>query len=239
MDIRAKNIEKRRQRILACAREIIASDGPEELNMRALAKRAGLSVTTLYNLFGSKDEIILALVRQGVSSVQPAILGQSTTDPMAALQSMAVSPAAHLVENADLFKPMIRVGLYQSAGRDPGMQALYGFLIGAIEGVVKTAQDAGVLLAHIPARLLASQIFYSFRVAVEDWGCGLIEDGALTRRMQSGLYFVLLVAASGKTREELQKSLQEVQQESLADLAKLFPGLSGDSAANAAAIKRA
>ena len=199
--------------------------------MRALAKRARLSVTTLYNLFGSKDEIILALIQQGISSVQPAILGQSATDPMAALQSMALSPAAHLVDNGDLFKPMIRVGLYQSGGRGPRMQALYAVLIQVIEGLVRSAQEAGFLLPDIPARLLASEIFYSFRVALEDWGCRLIEDEALPRRMQSGLIFALLGAATDDARPILRKQLEQLQAQSLADLGKLFPGLGGAASA--------
>ena len=56
--LREANCELRRQRILEAARELIVSEGTQAVTMRRLAKEAGLSVTTLYNLIGGRDRIV-------------------------------------------------------------------------------------------------------------------------------------------------------------------------------------
>ena len=53
----------RRQRILETAREQLEAQGYDGLNMRDLALTAEVSPTTLYNLFQSKDILILSALR--------------------------------------------------------------------------------------------------------------------------------------------------------------------------------
>ncbi|MDP6374990.1 MAG: TetR/AcrR family transcriptional regulator [Kiritimatiellia bacterium] len=54
---------KRRQRILQTARDQLSDSGYEGLNMRDLAAVADVSPTTLYNLFGNKDILVLSALR--------------------------------------------------------------------------------------------------------------------------------------------------------------------------------
>ena len=61
MGLREKNLERRRQRILAATRALIAREGADGWSMRKVAQAAEVSVPTLYNLFGSKDEIRSAM----------------------------------------------------------------------------------------------------------------------------------------------------------------------------------
>jgi len=51
----------RRSRIVVAARDLIRETGSTDLSMRAIAKRAGVSLTTPYNLFGSKRAVVLAV----------------------------------------------------------------------------------------------------------------------------------------------------------------------------------
>src|SRR5262245_6474359 len=51
---------ERRARIGKAARQLIAERGYEGLTMRDLAQKARVAVPTLYNLFGSKDAILIA-----------------------------------------------------------------------------------------------------------------------------------------------------------------------------------
>ena len=68
--LRDTNMRKRRERILHAARTLIATDGFEALNVRALAAAAGVTVPTLYNLIGRKEAIVVASL--------PAASGNST-----------------------------------------------------------------------------------------------------------------------------------------------------------------
>ena len=55
-------MELRRQRILAAARTTLARDGFDALTVRSLAEQAGITVPTIYNLVGSKDDLLRQLI---------------------------------------------------------------------------------------------------------------------------------------------------------------------------------
>ena len=50
---------KRRERILQTTRDQLAEHGYDGVNMRELARAAGVATNTLYNLYKSKDNLIL------------------------------------------------------------------------------------------------------------------------------------------------------------------------------------
>jgi len=52
----------RRRRIVEAARALIRETGDTGLTMRAIAARAGVSLTTPYNLYGSKRAIVVAIL---------------------------------------------------------------------------------------------------------------------------------------------------------------------------------
>jgi len=56
----------KRARICAAAESIIRSEGIENLTMRRLAVVAGVSLRTPYNLFGSKTDVLIALLDEAV-----------------------------------------------------------------------------------------------------------------------------------------------------------------------------
>ena len=62
MSLREKNKAKNRDKIINAAKEIIREEGLEKLNMRYLANKAEVSLRTPYNLFGSKTDVLLALL---------------------------------------------------------------------------------------------------------------------------------------------------------------------------------
>ena len=49
---------KRREKILAATREIIANTGSDALNMQDVADKAGITRATIYRYYASKDDLI-------------------------------------------------------------------------------------------------------------------------------------------------------------------------------------
>ena len=66
----AKNRNK--DRIIAAARQLMQAPGGT-LSMRELADMAGVSVATPYNLFGSKQEVIVAVLDDDVQALQQSV----------------------------------------------------------------------------------------------------------------------------------------------------------------------
>jgi len=63
MGLREKQTGERRERILDAARKLMRRTGGTGFTMRALAKEAGVSLATPYNLFRSKSGVLYALQR--------------------------------------------------------------------------------------------------------------------------------------------------------------------------------
>jgi AcrR family transcriptional regulator len=62
---RERRYQRTQQAILTAARAIVAEEGADKLSIRAIADRIDYSPAGLYEYFGSKEEIIGALCREG------------------------------------------------------------------------------------------------------------------------------------------------------------------------------
>ena len=66
MNLREQGKERRRQRILDAVVDLLQADGMTALSTARIAEAAEVSVATLYNLIGSVDEILDALMERQV-----------------------------------------------------------------------------------------------------------------------------------------------------------------------------
>lgn len=72
----------RREKILRVTREQVARHGYESLSIRDLADQAGVSPTTLYNLFDNKDGLVLASLQSNLERIDRTAIeeGESVLD---------------------------------------------------------------------------------------------------------------------------------------------------------------
>ncbi len=66
---------RRRHQILQAARDLIAAEGVGALSMRTLADGAQVSVPTIYALVGGRDDVIAALMAEGVLRFDQGLAG--------------------------------------------------------------------------------------------------------------------------------------------------------------------
>lgn len=103
-----KPSEKRHQRtqqaILDAARQIIHEEGSNALSMRAIAQRIDYSPAGLYEYFGSKEEIIGEICRQGHHRLKSYMERVSTALPIEAyLGETGLAYIEFAVQNPDFF----------------------------------------------------------------------------------------------------------------------------------------
>ena len=67
-----------RTRILDAARGLLAEGGLEAATVKAICGRAGILPGSFYNLFKSKEEAVLTVVRDAIASVEPVAAGDET-----------------------------------------------------------------------------------------------------------------------------------------------------------------
>lgn len=63
-------MSERRQRIVACAHEMLGEGGTQHLTIDRLSRAAGVAPRTIYRLFGDKESVILATVTDRLREVR-------------------------------------------------------------------------------------------------------------------------------------------------------------------------
>ncbi|MBD8882063.1 TetR/AcrR family transcriptional regulator [Rhodanobacter sp. 7MK24] len=75
-------------RILSSAKAVLESAGFEGLTIRKVAQRAGLSPMALYRHFKNKDELLNALMQDGISAWEAIVRGIRARDPVKWLEAL-------------------------------------------------------------------------------------------------------------------------------------------------------
>ena len=106
-----------RETLLETARRMAEQEGIDGLNIRAIAKKAGVASGTVYNYFSSKDEILLALTKeywkQALLEMEAALTEENFCD---ALLEMYAYLTANIHQSAG--KLMRSLGGVQQAGQE-------------------------------------------------------------------------------------------------------------------------
>jgi AcrR family transcriptional regulator len=68
--LRDRKKAKRRDEIIAVARDLFARQGIDDTTMADIAAASGISAPTVFNYFGSKDGILIALISEGTSEAR-------------------------------------------------------------------------------------------------------------------------------------------------------------------------
>jgi AcrR family transcriptional regulator len=144
-----------RNRILDAVRVLLAADGLEGTTIKGICGAAGIRAGSFYNLFDSKEEAILAVVRQAIDAVDP-----HPTEPGAdTLPELVDAYVDFITNNPSLARVYIRVGVGNGLG---GGDAADTFLahhrrrverfadaISRAEGATDPAAEAEMLLATL------------------------------------------------------------------------------------------
>ena len=99
MSVRERKKKERRAAILQAAEELIGEVGYSRATMEAIAERAGLGVATVYNYFGTKANILEAIIRPDLDRCYreaQKVIAKPDEDPGEAM--------AHLIDNYRILK---------------------------------------------------------------------------------------------------------------------------------------
>jgi AcrR family transcriptional regulator len=124
---RERRFQRTRQAILDAALEIIREEGPAALNMRALAERSDYSAAGLYEYFGGKDEIIVAVSQQGHERLTSHMrMADASLPVMDYLYEIGMGYIRFALENPDHFLLMFTVAPPGQTGDSSPEQLLEG-----------------------------------------------------------------------------------------------------------------
>ena len=97
-----------RERILAATRRLLAEVGIEGVTLKAITNNASVGAGSFYNLFDSKEEAVLEVVRQAIDAVDPDPEGEGTDT----LADLVDAFATFMIDSA----PIARIYLQLAVG---------------------------------------------------------------------------------------------------------------------------
>ncbi|MBO8195499.1 WHG domain-containing protein [Streptomyces oryzae] len=196
------NDEAVKERLVACATEMLATRPRESVTVRAVAAAAEASTTAVYSLFGGKDGLIGAVRDRAVAGLfQDVSAVQTSADPLADLYALAAA--------------------YRRWGR--GHSHLYMVLFGGVQsfdpsGEVGARDPIRPLLAAIERALAASVLAGdATAIALSIWGTlhGLVTlelAGALDSTTSDAAFHSTIHATlRGWTTPEVFRSLRQAE----------------------------
>lgn len=192
--------DERRRRVIHAAREMIRETGSTGLSMRALAARAGLSLATPYNLFGSRGAVILAVL-EDVREYQARFAGLRGVDAIEQIFAAVDMAVEYYLADPPFYTTLWREvfaasGEVRTALYNPQRAAFW-------QQMVDEASATGAIRSDVDPKLLLQQLDYQFRSVMLDWVAGDLPHDSLGPTIRLGYALILAGAANEKARERL------------------------------------
>jgi AcrR family transcriptional regulator len=203
------NQQSRRLRILHAARDLIADYGYDGMIMRDVATAANVSPTTLYNLYNTKDELLLAALRESASegwnraSEEVAEIGFERI----------IVQLHHSVEQAREEPAYANAITHALMRANKGDQLATVLLNGVQRGVTASLvamQERKQLKEGVDADKLAWALVGVYWSNFMLWSKGLASIEDLDRELKRAYLSYLLPVVQGRIKKEIQNQLDAV-----------------------------
>mgnify|MGYP000491695044 CR=1 FL=1 len=198
------------QRILDATRRLLGEVGADQMTMRDLAVASGVAPATLYNRFGSKDNIILltvmdhyeqairsgmSLLKFGASPLQKLIFALSLFD-------------ADIHKNPGLARALMSA-YFKLEGSREMPESLYRSLYSTFLPILQEMQHHRSLRPWVPLDLLCEELCDREFGVVMKWSQGAIAEGELMKRLKFSVLSTLLAASTGAQARTIEQELQQ------------------------------
>jgi AcrR family transcriptional regulator len=205
---REEGKQQRRREILRAARELMRR-GDVAFTMRALAETANVSIATPYNLFGSKQAVMFAVLERDLAAYADAVGARTVPAPDVFFRAVDLA-AEHYGRDPDYHRSVL-FAAYSDGGREyrslfagPG-HALWRDMVAA--GI-----ESGRLRPTVHPDALAASLEQQLFACVLEWVRGELGLEELVLRAHYGFALMLLgVVAREADRTALDTRLQHAQ----------------------------
>jgi AcrR family transcriptional regulator len=199
---------ERRRAIIKAARALIRETGNAGLSMRALAARAGVSLATPYNLFGSKRAIVVAML-QDVREFHELYGARRPADPIDRI-FLALDTAIELYLADPPFYRTLWTAVFDAA--EGVREEILGPKGDAFwRGLVDEAAAEGALREGVNPNLIGQHLDFIRRSAMFEWAVGLIPAERLIATARLGYALVLAGAVTDERRPQLISTITDAQ----------------------------
>jgi AcrR family transcriptional regulator len=202
---------ERRARIIGAARALVTKHGYDGLTMRDLAAAARVSVPTLYNLFGSKDAILVAELGRTAVVIASRIEQQGS---FFARGMAAFEAGMDLIEEQPaFFRAVMHMFLTSPESVDMRRRSEEGY-IAIMASNLRAAKQAGQLADWAEPEVVARHMYGLYISCFLAWAADELDMASFRTAAMSGICHLLIGATRGPFAAEVEASLKRLSRPS-------------------------
>ncbi len=210
MELVERQMKRRRERILEAAREIIGQHGFEGLTMRQLAAASDVTVPTVYNLVGSKEEVLFAAVEEQTARFVNAIESSRSRSPAAGALAVVEACVRELLRRPRYYRSLLLL-MFTSESASEVRHEVNGALRSQFARAVADLDAAGALEPWVDREALARRLAALLSIGSLQWASGAISGEALRASALYDISVFLLGVCRGGSRRALQRAARQAQ----------------------------
>ena len=201
--------ESRRQKILSAARKLVASQGYEGMVMSDLAEVAEVSPTTLYNLFNTKDELLLEALRGLLIKNYEKVEKLAEDSGWKYLLAVAEN-GAWLRSSEPEFGVAITDALLRAKPGDPLTTLLFDGVRDDFLNSIKRMKSKGVLLDGVDPVHLATILVGNYWSTFILLNKGIEKNKQLILSTKINMLSLLAASARGEAKQQMEDYLSQI-----------------------------
>jgi AcrR family transcriptional regulator len=210
VDVLAQQMAERRERILAAAREIIGKRGYEALTMRDLARASRVTVPTVYNLIGSKEQVLFAAIEEQTARFEERLGAALDIPPAARIRATVAACADEYLRMPRYYRSLLTL-LFLSDAAGAMKQRVDRALSTPIGEALAAMKQRGELAPWIELRPLRGRLRAHLQMTSIQWASGHLSDEGLKAAARYGAGLIMAGASVGIARSEFEDFAREAQ----------------------------
>ena len=196
----------RQSKILATARDMLDEGGYDGLTMRGLASRAGVAQGTLYNLYGSKDDLVVAAVDDLLAGLSEEARRRTPEPGIDAILTHTQVTGANIVRAPAYAAAMTRIVM--GSQDDPEMVNLvFARFYPIMLRDLQAAHAAGELVPDVDIDLVARHLTGNGWSVILLWIMGLVHIDQFVVERERNVLMTLISITQGARRTALEERL--------------------------------
>lgn len=201
----SKVMEDRRRRVLEVTRKLISQNGHQGFSMANISKLAEVSEATLYNIYGTKDRMVAAAIKEGFD----ALFIEFTQDTNPSIEKMI--SRVELAVDANLRHPKyskaVVASFFSMDDNNPFRSSLIEIPSVFFERVLVRIRDQGELSLKVRPSVLARELALHQYAVLHSWTVGATPSEQLGIRLKFATMLLLSGQVSGKNGEIVAEEL--------------------------------
>ncbi len=211
--VREQSKARRRTAILDGTLALLRTTHIDNVSMEAIAAEAQVAPATVYNLMGSRDQLLLACANRVLESLVDGLITMDLNeDPIGVALAIIERSCDAFTSDSHAFRQIVSAanGLArggQTIEMDPAQLQV---------SAMRAAQQAGIIRHDADPSVLGRQVYLSYNGAMFAWAANQLTDNGFRATATHGLWTVLAAFTTDEYRAQYVKKSMKVAKEIVA-----------------------